>query len=273
MLLCNLNLMDIEIITPAGRKRYLEILYRHLAKQKNDFNNWVLWINTSNQEDINYCKQLEKENNWIKTLDSKIPPNVPSSIYHFYKYSGCDPNKVYIRFDDDIVWLSDNFIKELATFRIENPEYFLVYPNIINNSLIDSLNQRFGSLQLSHVIKYKCFDAHGWVNYFITKKKHEYFLKSILENDTKKFEFGKWILNNNERVSINCISWLGSEFAKFKGIVGEDEEQWLSVEKPLQVKKYNIIYGKPICSHYAFYLQRDYIDKETNILKRYNDLI
>jgi hypothetical protein len=116
-------------------------------------------------------------------------------------------------------------------------------------------------------------DKNGWSSGEIAEQKHNNFIKSIHNLDIDKFKFKKWVLNRHERVSINCISWLGSEFEKFGGEVGYDEEQWLSVDKPRQLNKYNIIYGEPLCAHYAFCTQRDYLDNRTNILQVYNNLI
>jgi hypothetical protein len=264
--------MEIEIVTPAGRKRYLEILYKHLLKQKQDFNQWTLWLNTVDLDDINYCKNLEKKHNWIKTIDLEISFNGNLSIYSFFKH-GCNPNKIYIRLDDDIVWMDKNFINELSRFRYSHPEYFLVYPNIINNAIIDHINQRMGSLNIDIPIGYDCFNPVGWQNPQYAEKKHEILINSINNNDLKKFKFKKWILNLYERVSINCISWFGKDFESFNGQVGSDEEQWLSVTKPQELKKYNVIYGKTICSHFAFNSQRDYLDKKTNLLEKYNFLV
>ena len=60
--------MDIIVVTPAGRKKYLEKLYLHLKNQKQDFHYWHLWVNTSDINDINYMKELEKNNLWIKLV-------------------------------------------------------------------------------------------------------------------------------------------------------------------------------------------------------------
>lgn len=263
--------MNIEIVTPAGRKRYLEILYKHLKSQKNDFNKWTLWINTYNPEDVSYCRELAKENEWIQTIEATVVPNGGITIYQFFKYA-CDPDSIYIRLDDDVIWIEKNFIKNLANFRINNPEYFLVYPNIINNAVIDHLNQRSGALTINNLIDYGCLDQNGWANSQIAEQKHNNFINSIHSSDIKKFKFKKWILNRHERVSINCISWLGSEFKKFDGKVGHFEEQWLSMDAPKIFNKFNVIYGKTLCSHYAFCTQRDYLDNQTDILNKYRDL-
>jgi hypothetical protein len=79
-------------------------------------------------------------------------------------------------------------------------------------------------------------------------------------------------LDEYERISINCISWLGEEFQKFNGLVDPDEEGWLASYKPAMIRKKNCIYGKFVCSHYAFFTQREYLAK-TNILSRYKNLI
>lgn len=80
-----------------------------------------------------------------------------------------------------------------------------------------------------------------------------------------------WILHHYERVSINGISWLGEEFKKFNGIV-ESEEEDISCKKPLSLKKKNIIYGNFVCCHYAFYTQRELLDKDKTILQGYYDI-
>ena len=260
--------MDVEIVTPAGRKKSLEILYNYLKYQKKDFKQWTLWLNTTNHIDINYCKQLKKENSWIKTIDLDVHFNGSHSIYSFFKHS-CDPNKIYIRLDDDIVWIEKDFIRKLSAFRNQNPEYFLVYGNIINNAVIDHLQQRFGNFQIKEFLEYDAFGKNSWGNPHIALQKHEDFIKAILMNDIEKFKFNQWILHLYERVSINCISWIGSEFEKFNGKVEQDEELYLSVLKPQELKKPNIIYGQAVCVHYAFFTQREYLNKNTNLLNRY----
>ena len=76
----------------------------------------------------------------------------------------------------------------------------------------------------------------------------------------------------SKRVSINSISWFGSEFAKFNGDVHQEEEAWLSYTKPYSLKKTNLIYTGVLCSHFAFEKQRKYLDS-TDILEQYRNLI
>lgn len=260
--------MEVEIVTPAGRKRYLELLYKYLKKQKNDFDIWTLWINTTNQNDIDYCKKLEEENDWIRTIDLDVDFRGTFSVHSFYKHT-CDPNKIYIKLDDDIVWMEHNFIKDLVSFRIKNKDYFLVCGNIINNAICDHIHQRSGALLINQHISYSAFDDAGWRNPFVAVDKHMNLMKAIYRNDLNKYRFEKTELNIFERFSINCVSWFGSEFAKFGGQVGTDDEDWLTMYYPRVINKFNVIYGGALCAHYAFHTQCEFVD-HLNVLHKYS---
>ena len=71
----------IVIVTPAGRKIYLEKLFSHLELQKNDFDEWHLWENTIVNDDLMYIKQLENTYSWIKVInrDDKMKEIIKSS--------------------------------------------------------------------------------------------------------------------------------------------------------------------------------------------------
>jgi len=270
--------MEIEIVTPAGRREYLKILYKYLKFQKKYFNNWILWVNTVWEADIEYCKKLERDNDWIKIIKPIIIPNGSESVYSFYKHS-CDPNKIYIKMDDDIVWTEKDFIKNIVDFRISNPDYFLVFANIINNAVIDHLHIRSGAMEIGEIINYDLFDNVGWARGDVAEKKHNEFIKCIKNNDLNKFKFCKHILFNFERVSINAVCWFGKDFSKFDGIIVpecnsigvpvKDDEQWLACDYPRSINRANVIYGGAICSHFSFYRQKDFLSK-TDILEKYD---
>ena len=95
------------IVTPAGRKKYLEILYRYLVRDYNygHFNEWHLWANTLIKEDIDYINFLSDKYDFIKIVNSKIPVDGIKSIGHFFE-DYIDEKIVYLRLDDDIVWIN-----------------------------------------------------------------------------------------------------------------------------------------------------------------------
>jgi hypothetical protein len=260
------------IVTPAGRRRYVSLLYKHLLKQRNSFHVWHIWLNTLDKEDIEYFRALEhKHPDWIQCKELTIPYQQNFSIYSFFK-SCANPEEVYLRIDDDVVWMEDGFVDKMFNFRCAHPEYFLVYANIVNNAILSHIHDRMGNVCRGHSLgipEYQCMCKTGWKNPLYAEAVHTSFLNDLDRGNTNAWKFKMWRLWGYERVSINCISWLGSEFATFGGNVGRDEEQWLAVDKPKQLRKMNVIFGGALCAHFAFHTQRDHLDKNTDILQRY----
>jgi hypothetical protein len=267
--------MRVVVTTPAGRKKYLTILYKHLAKQKHRFSEWQLWVNTLVEEDIDFCLQLAEENDWITIKRLTVPHQGNFSICSFF--SECiDEDALYIRIDDDVCWLEEDFIYKLTQARIKNPDAFLVYPNIINNSIIDHINQRLGNIDglklPEDLIGYDVMDRNGWERSDLAEIKHRSFIKRLEKNQLDDYKFTKWNLYNYEGVSINCISWFGKDFAEFNGIVDREDEHWLAHVKPKSCARPNLIVGDPICVHFAFYTQREYLET-TDLLDIYETLV
>tara|TARA_Y100000389_G_C17322202_1_gene443688 strand:- start:2 stop:799 length:798 start_codon:yes stop_codon:yes gene_type:complete len=262
--------MDVIIVTPAGRKIYLEKLYKHLCNQKTDFKEWHLWVNTYDQNDIEYMKVLEKENNWIKLVYTNLIKNISRNlnIHKFFRYA-VDPDTVYIRLDDDIVWLENNFIKKLSTFRIENPEFFLVYANIVNNNVIDHIHQNNGAIQNVPNIDNHCM-GNSWKNASFAHEIHTQFINARKNNNIDIWKFKPQLTNS--RVSINAISWIGPSFSEFAEDRARDEEQFLSCDYPRLMKKMNIIYGDALCVHLGFHTQRDDIIKGKRLDDRIDEI-
>jgi hypothetical protein len=261
----------VVVVTPAGRKKYLELLIPQIKRLKMYVDEYRLWVNTTNVEDIQYMEQQASQDPGFITLEYlTVPHRGNNSICSFFK-NCVDTQTIYVRFDDDIVLLDDpeNF-KKFIEFRIAHPEYFLVYGNILNNSIVSHLQQRFGKLNMNFgLAEYSCMGNIGWNNSDFALNIHE----QVVTQPLSHYHFDNiWDLFMYERVSINCISWLGSEFAKFSGNVGIEEEQWLSCDKPFQIKKINCIFGGFVCVHYVFHTQREKLDA-SNILEKYKKRI
>ena len=258
----------VVVVTPAGRKRYLELLIPQIVALQPYVDEYRLWANTTDQEDLKYMDEVAKQHSGfvkVEPLSVKHAGNL--SIYSFFK-NCVDSETVYVRFDDDIVLIdSPAAFVDMVRFRIANPKYFLVYGNILNNAIVSHIHQRLGNLNLdAGATGYACTDETGWNNPRFAANIH----LQVLDSPLSRFHTRNWDLFEYERVSINCISWLGSNFAEFNGLVGFDEEQWLSVDKPKTSRQMNCIFGSFVCVHYAFHPQRNYIDK-TDILKLYGE--
>lgn len=264
----------VVVVTPAGRRRYLELLVPQVLALRGVVDEYRLWLNTTDAEDVAYCERLAAEHPDFITL-ARLPPGIAwegnYSIHHFFR-DCVDPGAVYVRLDDDVVLLdTPDAFRALLDFRLDHPELFLVYGCILNNAVITHLQQRmmrFGT-ELGRC-GYACMDEVGWSSPQFAERLHRAVLRRLDDGcGLEAFRMPPWRLHYpDERVSINCISWLGEEFATFGGAVGRDEEQWLAVDRPRACGKPNGVFGGFVCVHYAFHPQRAHLDA-TDILHAY----
>jgi hypothetical protein len=267
------NQKRVVAVVPAGRAKYLEILVHYLRANSHILDVCHLWCNTEDPDDIEYLHQLaDADDGFFQFVAPIIPVDGTMSIYHFFRYC-CEAETIYIRFDDDICWIAPDAIETLVRFRIDNPEYFLVYTNTINNSICSYLHQRIGCLGTEAGV---CeYDVLGRVSHRspeLARAAHLTFLDAVERKDVDRYHFPRWIAWEFERISINCICWSGSAFAEFNGNVGPDEEVWLSQEKPRQIGRPNAICGGAIAAHFAYYTQREWLEANTDLLDRYGEL-
>ena len=256
------------------------------AKAENQFDKWDLWMNTNINENILYCEYLAKTYDWINLvkLDNTIF-NIQfmgyqmTNIFKFFRYAS-DRKAIYVRLDDDIVYIEKDFFKKIFKFRIENPEPFLVYGNIINNAIVSHLHQRNISLNITYPnkVEYNFIDPTGTRDHKFCEHIHNKFIEDVKSNQVDKWKtsFNVWKLYNNERVSVNCVSWFGISFSDLAPIIlnhdNIDEEDWLSVGVPQQFNRFNVIYNDAVVAHLAFCTQREKLEAETDILQKYEEL-
>lgn len=260
-------------MSPVGRRRYVELLFAHLSAQRDSFDEWELWMNTPVVADLDYLHSLAAEHSWITCRESKLNHFENSAIHQFFP-ACADPGCVYMRLDDDVVWLEPGFLDKMFEFRVANPQYFIVFANTINNSIVSHLHQRMGNVDHSRgTVGYHCTDSVGWGTPVFAEHIHRRFLAALADGSwDKDWHFGRWELHAFERVSINGICWLGSEFAKFGGAVGRDEEQWLASDAPAHFRRMCCINGGAICAHFSFYSQREHLDT-TDVLDMYKRVV
>lgn len=243
-------------VCPAGRRRFLELLNHYILRNRDIIDEHHLWLNTNIPNDRDYINQVADDHDFFKVIKPKMRPNWIYSIHPFFKYC-TEPNTIYIRFDDDIVWMADDAVEKLLEFRVDNSGYFLVYPHIINNSMNKNPDSPF-----RHIKGDWFRDGKHCV------EKHNYFLDNI--KDLDQFKIADF--ESTAVLNINCICWFGEEFRQFDGTVDRNEEVWLSKTKPRQIEKVNAICGDSLMAHFSFRTQRQFLD-DSDILSRYRELI
>ena len=247
-------------VTPAGRLRYMRELVPFILSEPM-VDRYDIWANTSDPADLAFIDSL--------TVFDKVRvlprPQMDGSrfltIHTFFRHSH-DEDTVYIRFDDDVVYVEEGTIPRLARYRLDHPEFFVVTPVVVNNAVISSLLQARGILPVSPKVQPDCLDPVGWQSSEFAVSLWERLLGLIRSGRVADLHTDDTVLGFN-RFSINCISWLGSAFAEFDGVVDPHEEFDLTVTKPAQRNLSNGLYGGAVVGHFAFYSQRDEMDKST----------
>lgn len=260
------------VIVLVSRKDYADNINKILKQHQDEYDECHIWLNT--YEDIEFYDNLFSDN---KTHIIKLEKDRPDldgtthDLYRFYKSHAVDPDSVYIKIDDDMVWFEEGFFTKFFDLRIANPDPFLLLPCIINNAIVSHVLMRQGVYDWNDRLWYDFLDPLGWGSGTYAEETHRFFLDNIDNLDF--FRFGKWVMGHKEVVSINCISFFGKDMiVPASTMNGRDDETHLSQIGPTMIDKYNCIIGSLICCHYSFYPQRAYLDT-TNILDLYAKLI
>lgn len=270
---------------PAGRERTMSILVNHLLRFKdNPVDEVLLCVNTKDKNDLAYINSLN--DGYLKVihrLEGGWDEPKQLNTGKFYKYM-LDEDTIYIRFDDDIVYVDDNFFKNMLDFRIDNRSYLCVMANIWNNAIISYIAQQKGMIDKKHgeVREMFCMDQVGWRSGEFAVHLHNTLLDKIKKRKTPELFFDKQDLDRVRRFSISCFSFFGRDFKRlFNGNVvlpdsfansgpyqPLDEEMFLTEFVTHEYGVRNTICGSALVSHYTFGFQRDAVNK-ADILDRY----
>lgn len=257
----------VVVNTAAGRRRYMQYLIPYIVSC-GIVDRYDIWVNTHNVADIEFFKRIARLYpvvNLVWQPDGVVDGN--KSINAFYKQ--CVEDKtIYFKLDDDIVWMEPNLIEKMVEFRISNPEYFLVSPLVINNSISTYLLQIEGKLKLKEYCNADSSHSILWRSGRFAADLHNWFLNNyLLPNKWNSLHIGIKPMGMT-RFSINSILWFGDDMRKFNGEVPGDDEEFLSCIYPTKQGLVNAWNGDAIVAHFAFFTQREKLDK-MGILERY----
>ena len=260
------NGFKIVCVTPAGRRRYMRLLAPQiLASPLVD--RYDVWVNTANKPDLDFfeaLRRLDKRVNLVAQPDGKVKG--VSTIGAFHRHA-TDEDTIYIRLDDDIVWLQPDFFERHLAFRIANPGYLLTMPLVVNNAVCTALLQETGKIRLSRRVGIRAFDPIGWRDGTFAVALHRLFLGLVETKQWSRLWGGNYPIGLN-RFCINCICWFGKDLAAYPDMIGRDEEQDWTVKSGFRTGRVNCFATDSIVAHYAFYSQRAHLDR-TDLLDRY----
>jgi len=263
----------IVAVTPAGRRRYIEILSKYILSD-GSIDEWHLWENCREEDDRQYLYELAKTSPKIKIIKAEGVDGTNKSINKFYKFI-TEEEVFYIRIDDDIVFMEENFGDRLYSRAIKMKDRYLWWsPLVINNALCTYFLFCKEKLRTTYPLTAQCMDKNAWGSPAFAEKLHNWFI-DILNNgqlDMMKLEGGIDITMS--RFSVNCIGFFGERMKSLGRLLFplKDEEEWISATLPVKLNLPGRLVSDLVVSHFSFYTQEVYLLDKTKILQKYADI-
>jgi hypothetical protein len=165
---------------------------------------------------------------------------------------------VFLKCDDDIVYVDVDKLNDFIEFRRANPEYFVVSANVVNNGVCAFLQQSAGAIpeEVGHFEHPPGgFGGSLWLSAERATALHDFFLK----RERKYLPLPSASVDWNERQSINFIAWLGKDLVHM-ALPKSDDEYALTVGLPTFLGRPSAIYSDFTVSHLSFGPQENGLD-------------
>jgi hypothetical protein len=269
------------VVCPAGRRHVADLLRRHVERARPVVDKLHWWLNTDNQDDLDYFGGLARAAPDFHRTIAAGPSRFRGrhmGIGRFFVHA-VDPATIYVRADDDVVWMDERCIAELLAHRLRHPEAYLVYGNIVNSSRFMHLHQRDGAFDPGFPVSYQINHPTNRHSVEAGLAAHHALLataEAIAAGGDRATllapwtAFGRWVFGLGRHNDVNLISWFGRDFAAWGGIVDPrvHEEPWL-VRLAVQAGRRHEACPTALCAHYASEYQWPGIEAEAEILRRY----
>ena len=254
----------IVCLTAVTTHRYLSILLQYIVSSP-IVDEYRLFLNDAHREkEILYCRDLQKQS-------SKIFVEVKDCLTTEFYRNCADEKTIYVRFEDDIVFVEFDFFWRFLRFRVENPQYFLVAPNIINNQLCVQLQTEYGPIAPEKTHPWS-LEHIGWRRARFAEQLHRAFLESVTSGSCADWHFGPHVIAG-QKPALQCASWFGEDLARMVGDLPDcDEDEWPRSTGLSESLKPNCIFGDATVSHFAHSSQREHLES-TELLGRYSALV
>jgi len=287
--------MRLILVTFGGREASLRILFNYVRKYRKYISEYHIYVATTNASDIAFMNAFAKENPFVKLIDTYSEGRLIRTELNLIwdnAYDNCqETDAVYLKLDDDIVFMEESLFTHFVVERIHDNSSPLLYPVILNNSVINSRLEDAGVLNLakrtemaknwpaifarhkdffrqSPGVVHRLQDYVGesnllcpvaWGDLSYVCELHATFLKDLFMGHLDKYHIDSYSLDACEPASIAAVAWKGSMLKDYVAKYGsvKSDEQWWSVYLPTWTGARNRVIGNAVVSHYAYYKQRE----------------
>lgn len=260
--------MPVIATTFAGRRDRMDLLVAYLisAIDAGVITEYHVWDYARTDDDRRWLRELPRRHPAIRLF---TPTRHGSHYGEYYRHYQQDAHgdAVFLKLDDDIVYLDLERLAEFVDFRTAHPECFLVSASVINNGVCAYFQQQRGLIpeSLMHLpYPERGFCGTLWERADLAERLHDFFL-----DDPARF-IAPGTDVAPDRLSINCVSYLGRDLEHLQAI-GDDDEEALSVTIPQQLGRTNVVYQPMVAAHLSFFSQDAAMDTH-RVLARYRAL-
>lgn len=128
-----------------GRKDRVRILNCYLERNLASNGGWldeVHWVrNTDTKEDVDYLHELIENHSAYKLVEIKEHGFVGYGL----AWSTLEEGAIYLKVDDDVVFMADDAIARIVSTKVAHPEYLVVSANMINSPLMGWVHYHMGA--------------------------------------------------------------------------------------------------------------------------------
>jgi hypothetical protein len=273
--------------TPYGRRPTYSILIEYLRREveRGIVDEVWAYMNTDptgQEDDIAYADELaSRYPGWFKLVHrpegiERHPGPKQRNTGYAYRHM-TDPDTVFVRLDDDIIYLHEDALTNLVAKRLEMPHATAVFGTCWNNSIVSWFMQQTDPpripLDYGRVRDMYCMDSIGWANGRFAVKIHELLLEKIEAGAVEDlYLYQDFPIQPGTQFSVSCFASLGSMYRDLPDgpgvLVPDEEEHFHTVHRPQVTGQPNILVGNAVVSHYTFQPQGPIV-RATDILDRY----
>lgn len=138
------NLAKVIGLVFFGRRELVEVLdcylQRNLKANGGLLDEVIFVVHTDIQEDLDY----------LETLVPRRPEYSKYEVKGTYRWLAgswepvTDPDAIYVKIDDDVIYFSDNAISSVVKRITDNPHFFAVSANVVNNPALSWVHSHMG---------------------------------------------------------------------------------------------------------------------------------
>jgi hypothetical protein len=235
----------------------------------NAVDEWQIWLNTKDADDLAWLEKLGAHSK-VRLIEPPLDsPDGIRTINQFWRFCD-DTSAIYIRLDDDIVWLEKDFFANLIQLRQSDETPLFVSAMVINNAICTYILQLAGVIKLDTYLPAQCMNPISWESGEFAEQLHAWAIKGI-PLGILPIRLGNYPIAMN-RFSINAICFYGKDIQPYIAKLESDEEEFFSCMLPTYLHRMNVITANAWCCHYSFGPQHRHLSG-TGILDQYKQIM